>query len=115
MAQLLQFVCGGWCMDVTLVLFAMAVGFVSAGVLGSFWKFAFDEEPRFGLLFHPEPTLLTPLRTLAVVFSGPSVVGERALWWMIAQPLIGVPLLAIAAGWSFLQGVFILTQVFGFK
>jgi hypothetical protein len=102
-------------MSITLVLFAIAVGFVSAGVMGSLWKLSFDEEPSFDLLFDLNPTLLTPFRALAVVFSAPSVVGERAIWWMIAQPLIGVPLLAIAAGWSFLQGVVILTQVFGFK
>jgi hypothetical protein len=102
-------------MSITLVLFAIAVGFVSAGVMGSLWKLMFDEEPSYDLLFDLNPTMLTPFRALAVVFSAPSVVGERAIWWMIAQPLIGVPLLAIAAGWSFLQGVVILTQVFGFK
>jgi hypothetical protein len=102
-------------MNITLVLFAMAVGLVSAGLIGNLWNMMFDEEPKYELLFDLNPTLLTPFRALAVVFSAPSAIGERAVWWMIAQPLIGVPLLAIAAGWSFLQGVVILTQVFGFK
>lgn len=101
-------------MSITLVLFAMAVGLVSAGILGSLWSMVFDEQPHFELLLDPQPSLLTPFRALTVVFSAPSVIAERAFWWLIAQPLIGVPLLALAAGWSFLQGVFILTTFFGF-
>jgi hypothetical protein len=101
--------------SIALVLFSIAVGCVSAGILGSMWKIAFDEDPSFDLLFDPNPTLLTPFRALMVVFSAPNIVGERALWWLIAQPIVGVPFLALAAAWSFVQGAFILIQVFGFK
>ena len=32
---------------------------------------------------------------------------------LIDRPLVGIPVLAAALVWSFMQGVFILTQVFG--
>ncbi len=102
-------------MSAMLVLFAIAVGLVSAGLLGSLWTLVFEEEPQLGLLLDAEPTLLTPLRALSVVFAAPSTIAEKALWWLVAEPMLGVPLMALAVGWSFLQGVFILTQVFGFK
>jgi hypothetical protein len=102
-------------MSMALVLFAIAVGFVSAGILAATWTLAFDEEPAFAALLNPEPTLLMPFRALAIVFSAPSILGERAIWWLIAQPLVGIPLFALAAAWSFVQGVVILTQFFGFK
>src|SRR5262245_21950614 len=101
-------------MAVTAYLFAIAVGFVAAGIIASMWELAFDEEPRLGHLFDPNPTLLTPFRAMAVVLVAPATVMKLALWWLIEQPLIGVMLLVAASLWSFLQGVFILTQVFGF-
>jgi hypothetical protein len=101
-------------MVVTTYLFAIAVGIVAAGIIGSIWEMAFDEEPRLSCLFDPVPTFLTPFRAAAVVLSAPATVMKLALWWLIEQPLIGVILLVAASLWSFLQGVFILTQIFGF-
>lgn len=102
-------------MVVTAYLFAIAVGVVAAGIIASMWELAFDEEPGLGRLFDPDPTLLTPLRALAVVLSAPVMVMKLALSWLIDQPLIGVILLLAGSLWSFLQGVFILTRVFGFS
>jgi hypothetical protein len=48
-------------MSITLVLFAIAVGFVSAGVMGSLWKLMFDEEPSYDLLFDLNPTMPSAL------------------------------------------------------
>jgi hypothetical protein len=98
----------------TAYLFAFAVGIVAAGIIASMWELAFDEEPRLGRLFDPNPTLLTPFRAVAVVLSAPATVTRLALWWLIEQPLIGLLLLAAGAIWSFFQGVFILTQIIGF-
>lgn len=98
----------------TAYLFAMAVGIVVAGIVSNLWELAFEETPLPRHLFDSDPTLLTPLRVLAVVFSAPAVLLRSALWWMIEQPFIGVPLLVAGFAWSFLQGVFILTQLFGF-
>jgi hypothetical protein len=102
-------------MDVTAYLFAMVVGVVAAGLISSAWELAFEEEPRLAQLLDPSPTLLTPFRALAIVFSAPAIVMKLAFWWLIEQPFVGIPLLLGGALWSFLQGVFILTQVFGFS
>jgi hypothetical protein len=95
-------------------VFAVAVGIVSSGLIASGWKLATGEDVRLGDLVDPDPGLLTPLRALAAVFAAPFTILVDAFWWMIAAPFVGVPLLAAALVWSFLQGVFILTQVFGF-
>lgn len=94
-------------------LFAIAVGFVSAGIVGSVWAIAMDEEPRLAGLLDPNPTLMTPLRVLAIVFAAPTTILLDAFDDLIDRPLLGVPVLAAALVWSFFQGVFILTQVFG--
>ena len=101
-------------MVMTTYLFAIAIGVVAAGIIGSMWEMAFDEEPRLSCLFDPNPTLLTPFRAMAVILSAPATLMKLALWWLIEQPMIGVILLLTGSLWSFLQGVFILTQVFGF-
>jgi hypothetical protein len=94
-------------------LFAAAVGFVSAGLVGSVWNMATDEEPVLSGLLDANPTFLTPFRVLAIVFSAPTTILLQALDDLIDRPLLGVPVLASALVWSFFQGVFILTQVFG--
>jgi hypothetical protein len=94
-------------------LLAIAVGFVSAGIIGSGWRLATGEEPQLGLLLDPFPTLLTPLRVMVIILAAPSIVLVDAFGWLIRQPFFGVPLMAAATVWSFLQGVFILTRVFG--
>lgn len=101
-------------MNVTLYIFAITVGVVAAGIVSSLWEIAFEEEPQLGQLLDPNPTLVTPFRVFAIILSAPAVVMKLALWWLIEQPIIGVPLLLGGLLWSFLQGVFILTQVFGF-
>lgn len=94
-------------------LFAIAVGFVSAGIVGSVWAIATDEEPRLAGLLDPNPTLMTPLRVLAIVFAAPTTILLDAFDDLIDRPLLGIPIFAAALVWSFFQGVFILTQVFG--
>lgn len=94
-------------------LFAVLLGIVSSGLVGSLWELATGEELRLRDVLDADPTLLTPLRVLAIVFSAPTIVLMNAFAWMIRQPIIGVPLSLAGLVWSFLQGVFILTQVFG--
>lgn len=94
-------------------VFAIAVGFVSAGIIGSVWSMATDEEPRLGALLDANPTLVTPLRVLAIVFAAPTSILLDAFDDLIDRPLLGVPVFIASLVWSFFQGVFILTQVFG--
>jgi hypothetical protein len=93
---------------------AILVGIVSSGIIGSAWELATGEDVRLRDILDANPTALTPLRVLAAVFSAPAKILLDGCWWLIAQPLFGLPILAIGFGWSFLQGVFILTKVFGF-
>jgi hypothetical protein len=95
-------------------LAALAVGIVSSGVIGSVWSLATGEEARLGQLFDRQPGVLTPFRVFAALFSAPTTILLDGFWWLIAQPVFGVPILVAGLVWSFLQGVFILTQLFGF-
>jgi hypothetical protein len=94
-------------------LMAVLVGIVSSGLVGSAWVLATGEEARLGRLFDLDPDFLTPFRVLAAVFSAPSAIMLDGFRWLIAQPILGVPILVAGLLWSFMQGVFILTQVFG--
>lgn len=93
-------------------LIAMLVGLVSAGIVGSLWELMTGEEARIGAILDRDPGLLTPLRAAVSLVSAPSTIMRDAMWWMIAEPFAGVPLMISGLVWSFLQGVFILTQVF---
>jgi hypothetical protein len=96
-------------------LFALAVGIVSSGIVGNAWSMLTGASPRLGDILDPNPTLMTPLRVLAALFSAPTSILLDGSWWLIAQPIFGVPIIIAGLVWSFLQGVFILTHVFGFS
>jgi hypothetical protein len=92
------------------IFFGVTVGVVSAGLVSSLWALAAGDNPRFRLLL--ESDFLTPVRVFVVIFAAPMIVLSHATWWLIARPPIGVALLVAGLCWSFMQGVFILTQVF---
>ena len=91
-------------------LYAAAVGVVTAGITASLWTLAMGEEPRFGLLL--EPSAIAPLRALVVVVSAPLLL-LFAAWRYVGNASVGMLLVVASLGWSFLLGVFILTQFFG--
>jgi hypothetical protein len=91
-------------------LFAVAVGIVMAGITASLWALALGEEPRFGLLL--EPSAIAPLRAIVIILSAPLLL-LLAAWRYIGNASVAMVLVAASLGWSFLLGVFILTQFFG--
>jgi hypothetical protein len=91
-------------------LFAIAVGIVMAGIMASLWTLALGEEPRFGLLL--EPSAMAPLRVIVIALSAPLLL-LLAAWRYVGSASVAMLLVVISLGWSFLQGVFILTQFFG--
>ena len=91
-------------------LFAVAVGIVMAGITASLWTLALGKEPRFGLLL--EPSAVAPFRALVVVAAAPLLL-MLAAWRYAGSASVAMLLVVISLGWSFLQGVFILTQFFG--
>jgi hypothetical protein len=91
-------------------LYAIVVGLVAAGIMGSIWSLATGEELRFGLLL--EPSFLAPVRALVVVACAPLLL-LLAARRHVGSAVVGLLMIAASLGWSFLQGVFILTQFFG--
>ena len=92
-------------------LFAVATGIVSSGAIGSLWAVATGEAPELAQL--EEADLLTPIRALVIVFAAPATLLVNSLWYLIDRPLWGLALLLAGLGWSFVQGVTIMTQIFG--
>ncbi len=91
--------------------FAVAAGIASSGAVGSLWMVATDEAPHLAML--EEADLLTPLRALVIVFAAPTTLLGNSLWYLIDRPLLGLAMLLAGLGWSFVQGVTIMTQIFG--
>jgi hypothetical protein len=91
-------------------LYAIAVGIVAAGITASLWTLAVGEEPRFGLLL--ESSAIAPLRALVIVVTAPLLL-LLAAWRYVGSASVGMLLVVASLGWSFLLGVFILTQFFG--
>ena len=92
-------------------LFAIATGIVSSGAIASLWAIASGEAPSFKLL--SDDDLLIPIKVPVVILSAPTTLIIDASWWLIERPLLGLLMLLAGIGWSFLQGVFILTRIFG--
>jgi hypothetical protein len=92
---------------------AVSVGIVSSGLIGNAWAMATGVAPRLGDILDDDPDFLTPFRVFAALLSAPTTILLDGFGWLIAQPFFGVPIVVAGLVWSFLQGVFILTQVFG--
>jgi hypothetical protein len=92
-------------------LFALATGIVSSGMIGSFWAVLTDEAPHFHML--ADGDYLTPIKAPVVLLSGPTTLMVSSFWWFIERPIIGLLMFCGGLAWSFVQGVFILTQLFG--
>jgi hypothetical protein len=95
-----------------MYVFAAAVGIVSAGLVGSLWLLLLNERLYFHDLFHRQGWL-SLVAALAVVYNAPILLFETGMARAAQGRVSGGVLILIGSGWSFLQGVFILTQVFG--
>jgi len=94
-------------------LFALATGLVFSGLIASLWELVSDEPLSFNLIARLD--LLSPLRGLILAVSLPCKLSMLALSKISAQPFAALAALAIAGLWSFMQGVVIMTQVFGVR
>ncbi len=92
-------------------VFAVAAGVVSSGAIGTLWALAFDEEP--GLYALERADLLTPFRGVAFVFSAPTLLIITSTYGFFNRPLTAFGMLILGLALSFVQGVVVLTQVFG--
>ena len=92
-------------------LFAIAVGLLSSGAIASLWAVMTDETPNMTMLTNR--SFAAPLKVPLVILGAPVGLVGSALRWMFESPLLGGLLLILGIAWSFIQGVFILTQIFG--
>jgi hypothetical protein len=94
-------------------LFAIVVGLVSAGIMGSVWTLIVGKELR--PVLPRQVGVDTTIRTLAICVNAPLAMVRTGLWYLNHNPVMALIIITIGLGWSFLQGVFILTQIFGLK
>lgn len=95
-----------------MYVFAAAVGIVSAGLVGSLWLLLLGQRLYVHDLFYRQGWV-SILAALAVVYNAPILLFETGMAWVSEGRAAGAWLILMGTGWSFLQGVFILTQVFG--
>jgi uncharacterized protein DUF6949 len=94
-------------------LFAVAVGLVSAGIMGSIWRLVAGKELRPAL--PRKAGLDATLKMLVIGVNAPLAMVQAGLWYLTRNPVFALLIMCVGLGWSFLQGVFILTQIFGLR
>jgi hypothetical protein len=97
---------------VGLFAYTIAVGFVAAGLIASIYQLLTSRQIAFELLFqHSKPAIVG---IVALVMAGPAVIMRNAIRGRLVENRPGHWLALstmLSAGWSFLQGVFILSLV----
>lgn len=96
--------------------YTIAVGFVAAGLIGSAYQLITNRQVAFELLFERNAHALVGV--LALIFAGPTVIMRNAIRGRLLEQRPGHWLAlstVLSAGWSFLQGVFILSIVVSAK
>ncbi|MDR3373521.1 MAG: hypothetical protein P4L98_07315 [Ancalomicrobiaceae bacterium] len=95
--------------QIALIAYAVAAGFVSAGFIGSLYQLLTDSPPKFTLA---ADTLITGVSSAFVcIFAGPFIIMRQAirgrlierrpLGWLAAST-------AIASGWSLCLGILVI-------
>ena len=93
-------------------LLAGLTGLTAAGLAGNGWALATGRKPDIWLL--SEYSVATPLRLLALVTYAPLATVRAGLSHIDHNPVFAVMMVAAGLFWSFIQGVFILTALFGY-
>lgn len=93
-------------------MLAALTGVASAGLTASGWAMVTGEHPSIWML--SRYSMATPLKAAALTVYAPLALIRAGLGHLDQNPVLAVLIAATGLLWSFLQGVFILTQVFGF-
>ena len=93
--------------------FALCAGFVTSGLIASLWEL-FTGEP-LDLTSLSKLSLLSPMRGLVYGLSMPSRLFFEGLTTTISRPSYSAFALMLGGGLGFLQGVVVMTQIFGIK
>ncbi|MGI9412109.1 MAG: DUF6949 family protein [Hyphomicrobiales bacterium] len=92
--------------------YTIAVGFVTAGLIGSLYQLLTSKPVAFELLHRSGSAAI--LGVLTLVVAGPAVIMRNAIRGRLLEDRPGHWLAistVLSAAWSFLQGVFILSFV----
>jgi hypothetical protein len=107
-----------WCkarnlMNVQFIacFFATATGILFSASIASLWAAYNDEPPHLGLLQEGGP--YAPFKGLVLAFSAPTALLWNGASWMAELPVAGTLFLLSGLALSLLQGVFIITVIFG--
>lgn len=94
--------------------YTIAVGFVTAGLIASLYQLMTNKQVAFELLYQRDTAAIPGVLTL--VLAGPAVIMRNAIRGRLVENRPGHWLAVstvLSAGWSFLQGIFILSVVIG--
>ena len=91
--------------------FAVATGLLFSASIASLWAAYNDELPSLGLLQEGGPC--APFKGLVLAFAAPTTLLASGASLMAEVPLSGSLLLLAGLALSLLQGVFIITAIFG--
>ncbi|MCB1377111.1 MAG: hypothetical protein KDK89_01900 [Alphaproteobacteria bacterium] len=87
-------------------------GLVAAGLVGSGWAMITGNRPSLSMIVGFHAT--SPLRGLVLAVYAPLAICRAGLQTLHENPAFAILLLLLGTGWSFMQGVFIMTTLFGF-
>lgn len=91
--------------------FAIATGILFSASIASLWAAYNDEPPHLGLLQEGGP--YAPFKGLILAFSAPTTLLWNGANAMAEGPVAGTVFLLTGLTLSLLQGVFIITAIFG--
>ncbi len=91
---------------------AAITGLTAGGLAGNGWAMATGRRPDIWML--SEYSVSMPLKVLALIAYAPLAMVKSGLSYFDSNPVFAVMVTIAGLLWSFVQGVFILTQFFGF-
>ena len=93
-------------------MLAAVTGLTAGGLAGNGWAMVTGQRPSLWML--SEYSVSLPLKVLALITYAPLALVKSGLSYVDTNPVFAVMVMIAGLFWSFLQGVFILTQFFGF-
>lgn len=93
-------------------VFAVLTGFVFAGFVYSLFVVITGREPSEDMILFPTGHFL--LEVPIVILSAPYILGKSGIYriWERGHVKLGTAAIIGAAGWSFMQGVLVLTAIY---
>ena len=93
-------------------MLAAITGLTAGGLAGNGWAMVTGRRPDIWML--SEHSVSMPLKVLALITYAPLALVRNGLSSIDSNPVFAMLVMIAGLFWSFIQGVFILTQFFGF-